>query len=122
VTVQKALFAADHFVGVLRAGIAGDPLDRVASLAPEDQRIFICDGAGRLVTRLAPGDPYLLVDAEGRPDPAGDALRVVPRATPAPIVTALALARAGRSGGRMVAGGEAQLSTLVPVAPGRAPD
>jgi adenylate cyclase len=121
-TVQKAVFTGDRFVGVLRAGIASDTLDRVGDRPTQDHRIFICDGAGRLVTRLAPDDPYLLVDGEGRPDPGGDDLRVVPRATPAPIAAALALARTGQSGGRVVAGGEAQLLTLVPVAPGRAQD
>ncbi len=123
-TVQKAMFAGDRFVGVLRAGIVSDALDRVGAErgAEDPHRIFICDGAGRLVTRLAPDDPYQVVGADGKPDPKGDDLRVVPRATPAPIAAALALARAGKSGGRMVAGGEAQLLTLLPVAEGRAQD
>jgi adenylate cyclase len=137
-TVQKAVFArtegADggggpagegaRFAGVLRAGILGDALDRIgAERAPGDaHRIFICDDTGRLVTRLGPDDPYLVVNAEGKPDPSGDDLRVVPRETPAPIAAALALARSGARNGRTTAGGEAHLITLLPVAEGRAQD
>jgi adenylate cyclase len=131
-TVQKAVYTkaesgADRFSGVLRAGILGDTLDRIAAdrMAGAPHRIFICDSAGRLVTRLDPGDPYLVVNGEGKPDPAGDDLRVVPRTMPPAIAAALALARTGGPGGRTgrtTAGGEAQLLTLLPVAVGRAQD
>jgi len=126
-TVQKAIFAPSakgpaRFVGVLRAGIVSDTLDRVGSAsAPGDpHRLFICDVAGRLVTRLAPGDAYAVVGEDGKPDPDGD-LRVVPSAVPPSIAAALAFARGGGTGGkRMVVGGAPHFLTLLPVAEGRA--
>jgi adenylate cyclase len=127
-TVQKAIFvpdigsAAGRFVGVLRAGLVSDTLDRIGAGAAsgDPHRLFICDVAGRLITRLAPGDPYALIDEDGRPDPDGD-LRVVPRVVPAPIAAALAFAREGGTGGkRMVVSGAPYFLTLVPVAEGRA--
>ncbi len=126
-TVQKAIFAAGpkgtpRFVGVLRAGIVSDTLDRVgAATAPGDShRLFICDVAGRLVTRLTPEDAYAAVAEDGKPDPEGD-LRVVPSAVPAAIAAALAFAREGSTGGkRMVVGGAPHFLTLLPLAEGRA--
>ena len=125
-TVQKAIFtgsgAAHRFVGVLRAGIVSDTLDRISgSASPDDpHRIFICDASGRLVTRLSPYDSYQVIDADGRPDPDGD-LRVVPQAVPAPVAAALAFARdRGAGGKRMQVAGEPYFVTLVPIAEGRA--
>jgi adenylate cyclase len=135
-TVQKAVYtkqdvkdaaAGDRFAGVLRAGILGDTLDRIAAdrRGRDPGRIFICDNVGRLVTRLDPTDPYLVVNGEGKPDPGGDDLRVVPRTMPPAIAAALALASSAGPGGRSgrtTAGGEAQLMTVLPVATGRAQD
>jgi adenylate cyclase len=127
-TVQKAVFvgagASERFVGVLRAGLVSETLDRLGTAAPagDPHRIFICDRAGRLVTRLTPGDLYGTIDVDGRPDDDGD-LRVLPAALPASIEAALTLARTGALGGnRMLVGGEPELLTLVPIAEGRAQD
>ena len=127
-TVQKAIFAkardgGQRFVGVLRAGIVSNTLDRLgtaAADAADPHRFFLCDTQGRLITRLGPDDPYVVVDAEGRPDPDGD-LRVAPRVVPPAIGAALAFARAGGTGGkRMVVSGVPYFLSLVPVAEGRA--
>jgi adenylate cyclase len=125
-TVQKAIFvasgASQRFVGVLRAGIVSDTLDRIGGAVSPDNphRVFICDASGRLITRLSPQDNYQLVDPDGHPDPDGD-LRVVPAAPPAPVVAALEFARESGAGGkRMVVAGEPYLLTLLPVAEGRA--
>jgi len=127
-TVQKAIFVkapggAERLVGVLRAGIVSNTLDRLGA-APADpgdpHRLFLCDTNGRLITRLLPDDPYVVVDAQGRPDPEGD-LRVAPRGLPPAIGAALAFARAGGTGGkRMVVSGVPYFLSLVPVAEGRA--
>jgi adenylate cyclase len=111
----------NHFVGVLRAGISAERLDQVGlgQDAADQHRIFICDSAGRLVTRLSPDDAFVTVDLDGRPDPDGD-LRAVPRVLPPPVAAALSLAREGGTGGRVVVGGVAQLVTLAPIAEGRA--
>ncbi len=97
-------------------------LDRLAAGAPggDPHRLFICDAAGRLVTRLAPDDPYAVVDQDDRPDPDGD-LRVVPQLLPPQIAAALAFARGRGSGGtRMLVAGVPYFVTLLPVAEGRA--
>jgi adenylate cyclase len=121
-TVQKAIFAGDRFVGVLRAGIVSETLDRVGAerAAGNPTRIFICDSFGRLVTRLDPGDRYQLVSERGAPDDDGD-LRVVSSAPTAAVAAALELAASGALGGRRVmVGGEPLLVTLLPLAEGRA--
>lgn len=127
-TVQKAIFASNgtsdaHFVGVLRAGLVSDTLDRIGTSSPmsDPHRIFICDAAGRLVTRLSPHDRHFVVDQDGRPDPEGD-LRVIPATPPPPsVAAALGFARAGGMGGkRMVVSGSPYFLTLLPVAEGRA--
>ena len=126
-SVQKAIFAGSsgdvrHFVGVLRAGIVSDTIDRLGAARPPDDphQLFICDYAGRLVTRLAPTDPYLIVAEDGKPNPDGD-LRVVPATIPAPVAAALAFARqGGRGGKRMMVGETPHLLTLAPLAEGRA--
>jgi len=131
-TVQKAIFIEDRrgarrgaqrFVGVLRAGIVSNTLDRLGAGPPnagDPHRFFLCDTNGRLITRLGPDDPYVLVDGQGRPDPDGD-LRAAPRTLPPAIAAALAFARAGGTGGeRMVVSGVPYFLSLVPVAEGRA--
>jgi adenylate cyclase len=121
-TVQKAIFGrGDRFVGVLRAGIVSDTIDHLGDgMASGGHDVFICDAAGRLVTRLDGRDPYALLDEAGKPDPDGD-LRVVPAVLPARVAAALAFAKGGGHGAmRVVAGGEPTFVTLRPVAEGRA--
>src|SRR6266540_4070934 len=126
-TVQKAVFVKDtrgakRFVGVLRAGIVSGALDRVGAAPPADDphRLFLCDATGRLITRLAPEDRYVVIDAKGRPDPDGD-LRVMPQSTPPAIAAALAFARGGGTGGgRMLVAGTPYFVSLLSVAEGRA--
>jgi adenylate cyclase len=133
-TVQKAIFEDDGtFLGVLRAGIFSDTLERMGlpsgvgagvSVGAGDRadpyRLLITDTDGRLVTRLRPTDVYETMNAAGRPDPDGD-LRVVPRELPPAVEAALAFAGHGGTGGsRVVVGGEAYLITLLPLAKGRA--
>jgi adenylate cyclase len=123
-TVQKAVFGrGDRFVGVMRAGIVSDTIDRLGDgMAAEGHDVFICDRAGRLVTRLDGRDPYVLVDEDGKPDPDGD-LRVVPAVLPARVAAALIFAKTGGKGAmRVVAAGEPTFVTLRPVAEGRAQD
>jgi adenylate cyclase len=122
-TVQKAVFGrGDRFVGVLRAGLVSDTLDKLGDgTAAEGHDVFICDASGRLVTRLDGRDPYALVDEAGKPDEENGDLRVVPAALPARVAAALRWAKAGGKGAmRVVAGGEPTFVTLRPVAEGRA--
>ena len=127
-TVQKAIFEDDGtFLGVLRAGIFSDTLERMglpsgvgAGDPADNPRLLITDTDGRLVTRLRPTDVYETMNAAGQPDPDGD-LRVVPRQVPPAVDAALAFAGHGGTGGtRAVVGGEAYLLTLLPLAKGRA--
>jgi len=122
-TVQKAIFdGRGRFAGVLRAGIVSDTLDRFAAAKADGDphRLFICDSAGRLVTRLQPADVYGPVDDNGRPDPDGD-LRVLPARLPDAVAAALGIARRGVVGGtRVDVGGVPYLVTIAPVAEGRA--
>ncbi|HSS39412.1 MAG TPA: adenylate/guanylate cyclase domain-containing protein, partial [Polyangia bacterium] len=124
-TVQKAVFArsdrGQRFVGVLRAGLVSDTLDRLgaSTSAADPHRVFICDRAGRLVTRLSREDDYGLFDTAGHPDPDGN-VRVAARAIPAEVAAALAAARDGKLGAaRMEVGGTPYLLTLLPIAEGR---
>jgi len=125
-TIQKAIFEADGtFLGVLRAGMVSETLERMGR-GPADptgrdpHRLFITDTDGRLVTRLQPADRYEPQNPAGQPDPDGD-LRVVPTTLPPAVEAALGWARAGGTGGsRRVVGGEPYLITLVPLAEGRA--
>jgi adenylate cyclase len=121
-TVQKAVFGrGDRFVGVLRAGIVSDTIDHLGdNMASAEHEVFICDGFGRLVTRVDGRDSYEALDEAGKPDPDGD-LRVVPLALPERIAAALAFAKSGGRGGtRVVVGGQPIFVTLRPVAEGRA--
>jgi adenylate cyclase len=126
-TVQKAIFGkdrlgAERFVGVLRAGIVSATLDRLgaAPTGSDPHRLFLCDVSGRLITRLAPEDAYVVVNQQGHPDQDGD-LRVVPRVVPPPIAAALAFARhGGRGGQRILVSGVPYFVSLLPVAEGRA--
>lgn len=96
VSVQKALWAPrGTFLGVVRVALASERLDalvRIAvddTVAPDDHVVFLCDGVGRLITRLGPADRFALLDAAGRDDPEGD-VRVVPAMLPPAIAAALA--------------------------------
>ena len=124
-TVQKAVFdSGGRFVGVLRAGIVSDTLDRMGLARPsgDPHRLFIADSADRLITRVASDDAYQVVDQAGRPDADGD-LRVLPRGLPASIAAALAFARGGGTGGtRLIVDGVSYLATVLPVGEGRAQD
>jgi adenylate cyclase len=88
VSVQKVVTdAAGEFVGVLRVGLLTQQLDRAVQLRlasagqPDPHRIFICDAAGHLITRISPSDQ--LQDFDGD-------LRVATANLPAEIVQALA--------------------------------
>ncbi len=88
VSVQQVVTDRDgEFLGVLRVGLLAQQLDRAVQLklASGDQadphRIFICDPAGHLITRLSPSDP--LEDLDGD-------LRIAPATLPPEIASALA--------------------------------
>lgn len=88
VSVQQTITnAAGEFVGVLRVGLLTQQLDRAVQLhlAPVGQadphRIFICDAAGHLVTRVSASDR--LQDFDGD-------LRIAPANLPPEIAGALA--------------------------------
>ncbi len=96
VSVQKALWsAAGAFVGVARVTLASDRLDELVHVAVDDAAVaddhvvFLCDRAGRLISRVDSGDRFALLDTNGRNDPDGD-VRVVPSALPAQVAAALA--------------------------------
>jgi adenylate cyclase len=119
VTVMRVLERRDgHFLGVLRAGLARDRLDRLAAVgdagALAGHRLFLCDEQGRLLTRLAPSD-VLREEA--------DAWRVAP-ASPSPELEAAlahpALAEVSEASphqaARFEAGGRAWLVTYLALA------
>ena len=125
VTVQRAITdSSGQVVGVVRAGVLSEYLDqlvrrRVAENDPADpHRVFICDYAGELITRLSPEDMITSVDEHGKPDPNGDDVRVIPRHMPAAVAAALALPAlrdldpGGSTVGRVVADGEEDLVTF----------
>jgi adenylate cyclase len=76
VAVQKAVMGAGGtFVGVLRAGLVSDELERLGELRigsePDDpHRVFLCDRQGRLLVRLGPDDRYDEEDGDVRAVPA----------------------------------------------------
>ena len=79
-TLQKTVEdAPGHLSGVLRAGLLARTIDSLPRLGAEDvdpggpERVFLCDERGRLLTRLAPGDPL---------ESSGDDLRVRPSRLP----------------------------------------
>lgn len=84
-TVQKAIFdGTGTFAGVLRAGLLSDEIDRISQQSvtgdPDDpHHAFLCDRAGRLITRLSSADRFFI-------DETDDALRVRPAALP-PVLT-----------------------------------
>jgi adenylate cyclase len=93
-TVQKAVEDSPrHLAGVLRAGLLARTIDALPALGVHDvdpqgaEQAFLCDERGRLLTRLAPGDPLVLL---------GDDLRIVPASVPTEMSTALS--HTGRSG------------------------
>jgi adenylate cyclase len=125
VTVQRALTdRSGEVIGVVRAGVLSEYLDQlvqkpVAESDPNDpHRVFICDPQGRLITRLSPDDIVTSVDDDGKPDPNGEDLRVVPKKMPAAVAAALKLPTlseldAGDSKGDSVdIGGEKHLVTF----------
>jgi len=78
VSVQQVVTdGAGEFLGVLRVGLLAQQLDRAVQLklAAADQvdphRIFICDPAGHLITRLSPSDRLQDLDGDLRIAPAG---------------------------------------------------
>jgi len=88
VSAQKAVEdGRGHFAGVVRVGLLAQTLDQVSAMKvnesdPADpHRVFLCDDAGRLVTRLSSSDRRVVLD---------DDLRVEPASLPAPIAGALA--------------------------------
>jgi adenylate cyclase len=87
VSVQQVVTdATGEFVGVLRVGLLTQQLDRVVQLkmtpdrTPDPHRIFLCDAAGRLITRITSGDPLREYDV---------GMRVVPETLPAEVAGAL---------------------------------
>jgi adenylate cyclase len=84
VTLQKAILDRQgRLLGVLRVGLLTDHLDDATRLRiPTEQRVFICDARGALVSRWRPSDPYHEV---------GDDLRVNPPALPPEVSRTLAL-------------------------------
>ncbi len=88
VSVQKVVAdTAGEFAGVLRVGLLTQELDRAVQLKiaaagqTDPHRIFICDAAGHLITRLSPSDQLRDVNGD---------LRVAPANLPPEIVGALA--------------------------------
>jgi adenylate cyclase len=88
VTVQKAVDGAHGGpAGVVRVGLLANTVDAIASTRVEEgndadpHRVFLCDAEGRLLTRLAPGDPLVA---------SGDDLRVAPAHVPPEVARALA--------------------------------
>jgi adenylate cyclase len=89
VTVMKAVLdPAGEVVGVIRAALLEERLDRTikdhekqAGQIGFPVKLFIADGEGRLITRLAPSDPLR--------DVGEDTLRVVPKEPPSEISRAL---------------------------------
>ena len=87
VSVQQVVTdGAGEFLGVLRVGLLAQQLDRAVQLKlaavgqADPHRIFICDLAGHLITRLSPSDR--LEDLDGD-------LRVAPASLPPEIAGAL---------------------------------
>ena len=87
VSVQQVVTdVAGEFVGVLRVGLLTQQLDRAVQLklAPAGQadphRIFICDAAGHLITRLSPSDQLQEADGDLRIAPANLPPEIVRRA------------------------------------------
>jgi hypothetical protein len=111
-TVRKAIFGrGDRFVGVLRASVVSDTLEQLGDHATRDGRtLFVCDTAGRLLTRLDGRDPYAPIEGAG-------VLRVVPATTPPRVAAALAWAKGGGHGAtRLETGSDPTLAVLQPVA------
>jgi adenylate cyclase len=95
VSVQKALWSASGaFLGVVRVALESDRLDELVRVgvdgdaAHDDHIVFLCDRAGRLISRLRADDRFALLDRDGHADPEGD-VRVVPAGLPAPLAAAL---------------------------------
>jgi adenylate cyclase len=83
VSVQKAVWLGEKFLGVIKVALLSDRIDRLLQLRVESasaevdpHRIFISDRTGRLVARLSKHDRAESVDDTGRPSRNGD-LRVI---------------------------------------------
>jgi hypothetical protein len=110
-TVRKAIFGrGDRFVGVLRASVVSDALEQLGDHATRDGRtLFVCDTAGRLLTRLDGRDPYAPVDVAG-------VLRVAPSTMSPRVAAALAWAKSGGRGAtRLETVGDPTLVVVQPV-------
>jgi adenylate cyclase len=88
VSVQRVVAdGAGEFLGVLRVGLLAQQLDRAVQLKlaaagqVDPHRIFICDPAGHLITRLSPSDRLQDLDGD---------LRIAPASLPPEIAGALA--------------------------------
>jgi len=129
VSVQKAIYGGHgELLGVARAAVLGDTLDKIGRPDPGDpRRMFICDRLGRLITRLGPGDRYDTVNVDGKPDPDGD-VRVIPAALPPDVAVALTDPDLGSLEPdrpilrHITAGGQAHLVSLKPLLPERSQD
>ncbi|MBA3960418.1 MAG: hypothetical protein H0X40_00755 [Chthoniobacterales bacterium] len=87
VSVQQVVTdAAGNFAGVLRVGLLLKQLDRAVQLQiapsgqPEPHRIFLCDAAGHLITRVSPND---------RLEERNGDLRIAPAHLPPEIIAAV---------------------------------
>ena len=89
VTVMKAIEdARGEFVGVARAGLLTQQLDQIVRLpvtgaSDDPHRVFLCDAAGRLITRIDPRDRL--------EEQADNSLRVAPADLPNEVAAALRL-------------------------------
>jgi hypothetical protein len=92
-------------VGVVRASVVSDTLEQLGDHATRAGRtLFVCDTAGRLVTRIDGRDPYAVAEA------GSGVLRVVAASTPPRVAAALAwAAKGGRGATRLETGSDPTL-------------
>lgn len=98
VSVQKALWAGERFLAVLRISLLSDRVDEIARAGIGDDAggvdphlVFLCDRSGRLISRLSDRDRFTLLDPDGKPDPDGD-VRVEAASLPPEVAAALSSA------------------------------
>ena len=100
VSVQKALWTkTGAFVGVVRIALLSDRIDELVRITVDesaaerdDHVVFLCDGSGRLISRLSSSDRFALLDRRGAADDENGDVRAVPAALSAPVAAALAAA------------------------------
>lgn len=87
VSVQKSLSSKKgEFIGVLRVALSADQIDKITRIKlsensqTDPHRIFLCDGKGRLITRLGTEDVFTEIEGD---------LRVKAQNLPEEIKTAL---------------------------------